>query len=358
MKQNLKSLNSFRRLAMITALAVYFLILVGGIVRSTGSGMGCPDWPKCFGSWVPPTSVNQLPSNYQEIYLEKRINKNDRFVASLERLGFSNKAEEIRNDKSILIEEEFNATKTWIEYVNRLIGAIIGLLILAVFIRSIALYGVDKWITILSFINLVLLLFQAWIGSIVVSTNLLPWMITVHMVLALLIVCLLLYVFYRALKVNYVPKYTMKNASKVYSLLLVGFILMIPQIVLGTQVREAIDHVAFEFGNLFRGQWINNLGIEFLIHRSYSLALLLIHAVLLYWIYKYTVRGSKIYWLTKLLFGVIVLEILSGVGMAYFAIPAFLQPIHLLFGALIIGVQFLLLLFIGNQKVKSDSIPS
>src|SRR5690606_32327629 len=128
------NIGRFRRFSLITIIAVYALIFVGGVVRSTGSGMGCPDWPKCFGSFVPPTDVSQLPENYQDIYLAKRVEKNHRFVEMLDALGFQKKAREIENDKSILIEGEFNPVKTWIEYGNRLLGATIGLLIIGTYI--------------------------------------------------------------------------------------------------------------------------------------------------------------------------------------------------------------------------------
>lgn len=335
---------------MITVIAVYFLILVGGVVRSTGSGMGCPDWPKCFGSWVPPTSVNQLPNDYQEIYLQKRILKNERFVASLEKLGFSEKAKEIKNDKSILIEEEFNPVKTWIEYINRLIGVLIGLFILLTVYRSLPLWNEDKLIPILSFASLVLVLFQAWIGSIVVSTNLLAWMITLHMLLALLLVCLLIYIHFRAHHLYKKISFKVEKPTRLFTILMIGFILMIVQIVLGTQVREEIDQIAFAMGNLMRGTWIESIGVTFLVHRSYSLLLLAIHVLFIYKIYKYSVRRSGIFKLSQLLLVVILFEILTGVGMAYFAIPAFLQPVHLLFGSLIIGIQFLLLLNLQDQR--------
>ncbi|MBS9522641.1 COX15/CtaA family protein [Litoribacter ruber] len=358
MNQTNKKISSFRKISLISVIAVYFLILVGGVVRSTGSGMGCPDWPKCFGSWVPPTSVDQLPKNYQDIYLQKRLDKNERFVAMLTSLGFDRKAEEIKNDKSILIEEEFNATKTWIEYVNRLIGAIIGLLVIATFLYSLPLWGTDKALPILSFANLLLVIFQGWIGSIVVSTNLLEWMISLHMVLALVIVCLLLYIHYRAYRLAYPIVFKTEKPNRLFYLLGVGFILMIIQIVLGTQVREEIDAIAFRFGNLFRSEWVEHLGINFLIHRSFSLVLLGIHLVFIYKVYKYSVRSASIFKWSQILILLILFVIITGVGLAYFGIPAFLQPFHLLLGSLIVGLQFVILLLLNDQKKIVESVNS
>ena len=352
-----KSISSFRSVSRLTVIAVYVLILVGGIVRSTGSGMGCPDWPKCFGSIIPPTSVDQLPSNYQEIYLEKRLAKNERFTASLDKLGFEETAEAIANDKSILIEEEFNATKTWIEYLNRLLGVVIGLLIILTVWKSLPLWKVDKKIPILSISSLVLVLLIGWIGSIVVSTNLLHWIITVHMVLALLLVAILIVANHRSVVYSKSKGVNMVVPSKVEYLLIVGLVLMSVQVVLGTQVREQIDQVATDLGFMLRGEWVERVGLDFLIHRSFSLVLLSVHVLYFIWAFKFTSRKTQISTWSQALIILIILEIASGVGMAYFGIPAFLQPIHLLVGALIIGVQVILILqFRDQRKIKLNSI--
>ena len=78
------------------------LFVIGGLVRSTGSGMGCPDWPKCFGEYIPPTSDTDLPSNYEEYFKEQRVKKTKRFAALLHTLGFDKKAEEITNTRELL----------------------------------------------------------------------------------------------------------------------------------------------------------------------------------------------------------------------------------------------------------------
>ncbi len=343
------AIDSFRRVSLITVIAVYFLILVGSIVRSTGSGMGCPDWPMCFGSVIPPTSIAQLPEDYQEVYLEKRLAKNRRFTATLDKLGFSETARAIEEDKTILIEGEFNAVKTWIEYINRLVGVVIGLLIILTVWRSFPLWKVDRTIPLLSIASLILVLFIGWIGSLVVSTNLLTWIITVHMVLALALVALLIYINFRSRKLLPNHEFKVEVPRKIEFILVLGTVLMFVQIVLGTQVREQIDQISFALGNMLREEWVERLGMDFVLHRSFSLVLLGVHLVYFFWIFNYTWRKSQMNIWSQVLVFLILLEIATGIGMAYFGIPAFLQPIHLLLGSLIIGVQVLLLLEIREH---------
>jgi cytochrome c oxidase assembly protein subunit 15 len=340
--------KSFRRLSAITVIAVYLLILVGGIVRSTGSGMGCPDWPKCFGSWIPPTGVNQLPLDYKEIYAQQRADKNTRFVSYLTAFGFEDLADQIQNDPTILKEEDFNVYKTWTEYINRLIGAVIGLLIFGTFVMSLKYWKTDRTITVLSFLAFVLVGIQGWIGSIVVSTNLLQWMITIHMLLALLIVCLLIYVHFRAKKVSFEQ---INNRKKAAVLLMIAIVLTLFQVVLGTQVREALDVLS---ETLNRSEWIENLGIQFKIHRSFSLALLAIHFYTIRLLFLNGLKSKNFRVLLGILGVVLGIEVLSGIIMAYFGVPAAAQPIHLLLGTLIIGLQYYVLLHVRSKGLKTE----
>lgn len=358
-QKSLKRIYSFRKISLITTVAVFFLILVGGIVRSTGAGMGCPDWPKCFGTWVPPTSVDQLPEDYAEIYLKKRVDKNERFVSLLGGIGFSSLAQQIEEDESILVHEPFNATKTWIEYINRLIGAVIGFLIILTFVQSIRLRKIDYKITLLSFLALIAVLFQGWLGSIVVSTNLLQWMISLHMIIALLLVCLLLYIYFRSgnlVSVSKGDRLTVAVGERkwVRTWLGIGMLLMFVQIVLGTQVREHIDVIAAGFGHENRGLWISELGNTFYVHRSFSLALIGLHIYLLYKVISMGNQETGMINRFKWLVGLMIIVVISGAVMAYLAIPAFVQPLHLLLGSLIIGFQYYIWLELGVVKHHSE----
>src|SRR5690606_26005550 len=142
------------------------------------------DWPKCFDSVVPPTNVSQLPENYQFKYIEGRVKKNQRFADFLEKVGQDELAEKIRNDQSVLEPEVFNASKTWTEYVNRLIGALTGIFLIILAVRSYVYIKKASRIFWLSLANLFITIYQGWLGSIVVSTNLTQWVVTLHMILA------------------------------------------------------------------------------------------------------------------------------------------------------------------------------
>ena len=187
-----KSEQRFIRINFITIIVTLLVILAGGIVRSTGSGMGCPDWPKCFDQYIPPTSVNQLPADYKEKYVAGRVKKNEKFANLLEKMGKNDLAQKIRNDQSITVPEEFNPVNTWIEYINRLTGVALGIFLLITAYFSIIYQKTAKRILVLSILNIFVVGLQGWLGSIVVSTNLTQWVVTVHMLLALVILAILI----------------------------------------------------------------------------------------------------------------------------------------------------------------------
>lgn len=334
----MKKLNAFYKLSLSTLVAVYFLIFVGGIVRSTGSGMGCPDWPKCFGSWIPPTTVAELPEDYKKVYAEYRDKKNNRFAQYLRFIGMGSTADQILNDRSVLVEADFNATKTWIEYLNRVIGVIIGILIFFVFVFSIPFWNSNRPLSVVSFLTFVLVGFQGWIGSFVVSTNLTPWTVTIHMFLALIIVAMLVYLVHKSSHAV-----TQVTSPITFWWLVACIAVVLVQILLGTQVREAIDKIA---GITFRDQWIPTIWTEFIIHRSFSWIVLLLHIGLILHLRKTQVLKGFQVTLILLILG----TILSGVGMMWFGVPPFLQPVHLLMATGSFGMQFLFLLKLNRKE--------
>jgi cytochrome c oxidase assembly protein subunit 15 len=333
--------NWFRKSNLLTIILLFVLILAGGVVRSTGSGMGCPDWPKCFSGYIPPTSLSQLPKDYQQEYINGRAAKNQKFAQTLDMYGFTDLADHIRKDKSILIPEEFNVARAWTEYVNRLIGMLTGISMFFMAIFSFSYLKENIMIPVLSVINLLLIYFQAWLGSVVVSTNLTAWIVTVHMLVALAILALSIATYYLA-KVYY--KDSMKIKPLTYIITVVVLIISVIQIVFGTEVRETIDSVANHFQGGYREDWIADAGTIFVDHRSMAILVLVGNVLLYALIRREFSRHSLQQQLMSFTFLMIMLQIVTGIILSHLSLPPYAQAAHLVLASLIFGAQFYLVL--------------
>lgn len=320
---SLRHEQQFRRLALLTVITIYLVILAGGIVRGTGSGMGCPDWPKCFGQWVPPTDVSQLPSNYQEIYSHR---------------GYG--------------DTLFNPVKTWIEYLNRLLGVLTGFFIFLTFLSSLRFLKTDRAITALSFAAFILVGFQGWLGAKVVSNLLAPWIVTLHMLVAIVIVGVLLYVTTRSYSAV-LPGDEIKSKKSISRFLIISTVVLLLQILLGTQVREEVDYVAHQLGEGARDQWAENLGIKFAVHRSFSWVVIFTQ-LLWFWQFRREQTQGLTALLSKVAIGLTLVQLVSGIALAYLGMPDFIQPIHLTIAIVALGIQFVLVLLVNKATFFSD----
>jgi len=314
----------FRRLGTITIFAVYFVILVGGIVRASGAGMGCPDWPTCFGQWVPPIHESQLPSNYHEIYAAR---------------GYESTT--------------FNPVKTWTEYTNRLIGVTIGFLIFLTVWSSRIYLKADKPIFYLALSVFFLVGFQGWLGSAVVASNLKPLMITLHMLLAMFIVALLIYAIARSQK----PLLEAIDSSWLtprFSLVLkIAMFMTLLQVAMGTQVRETVDYIAHQHSYMDRQYWRDSFPIIFYVHRSFSSVILFTNLWLAWKIYQQADKNSLLLRMAYVLVSLIVTAILAGISLDRLGFPVVAQPVHLLMANLIFGAQFFMYICLNYSTHKT-----
>ncbi len=302
-----KSERRFRRFGILTIASVFFLIFVGGLVRSTGSGMGCPDWPKCFGQWVPPTHVSELPENYREL--------------------FKTSTHEVA---------EFDVYKTWTEYINRLIGVTTGLFVVLTVFFAIPYLKTNPSVFWLSFLALLLTGFQGWIGARVVATNLAHWMVTIHMVIALIIVGLLIYTITKSQQFDVLQ---LNNDRSLKLIMVAVLIVSAIQTISGTQVRENVDAVALVTGEQNRAHWVELLGNMFKFHRTFSAVSASLTIIVVYKFRLAFERNSIIYKSTLALVLMIAAQILSGKVLDNLGFPAQMQSVHLFVGSLICGIQ-------------------
>jgi cytochrome c oxidase assembly protein subunit 15 len=298
-----------------TLVVVLLLILAGGIVRSSGSGMGCPDWPLCFGQVIPPLVESDLPANYQEIYAER---------------GYA--------------DTRFNALKTWTEYLNRLLGALTGLMVLVQAVlaflllrtRSVSMAastssgaGVSGstafWAALLA---LVLVLVQGGIGAWVVASHLQGSVVTLHLALAWVLmgvqVGLGVHLSGRPAQAWSIPR------AEAWAM---GFwlLLLLVQLFLGAGVREAVDAWTPVYAtDVFE---MRVLGAVYLAHKNLWMLIMLGGAWLAYRLWTQCPDGQARFW-SFLAMASLTLQVMSGLWMVLGALPALPRTLHVLLGSL------------------------
>lgn len=339
-------MRSTRWLINATIAVIYLVILAGAVVRMTGSGMGCPDWPKCFGYYIPPTEAEALEWKPNQSYDKGQlIIRNEQLFEAKKTFTTSTRFE-ARNWEAYTKHDYavFNPWHTWIEYINRLLGALAGLFTLALFLSTLRIRPFNKKLMVLALITLLGILFQAWLGATVVYSVLNPLKISLHMLMALVLVALLFYMKFSAS--NYSVSADSLKPNQTYIGLALGMTLI--QILLGTQVRQSVDHFLDE-GMAIEG-WIHQAPILFYIHRSFSIAVLLINIFIFLRLRKQASRFTSHY---LLVLGLLCLEVATGVAMNYFAFPFSTQPLHLVIASLLFGLQAYLFM-----RSTSSSLPS
>jgi heme a synthase len=295
-----RRLDSFQTLALVTTATTYLLILVGGLVRASGAGLGCPDWPRCFGLWIPPTSAAQLPPGF---------------------------------DPAL-----FNAPLAWTEYLNRLLGVLVGFLIFATLAAAWRHRRAPRvfWPTLAAFL---LVGYQGWLGGRVVAHGLEPWIVTAHLVVALVIVSLLLYATVNAFFPAGPPapgrgrRLVGRGAYALLALTLV-------QVAIGTQVRSRIDGAAKR--GIAREDLLAATGRADLVHREGSLVVLAGAVALLAAVGRRSPRALR---RAAVLVAVLTAgQIAGGLVLAYLGLPRSAQVLHLSLASLLLGAETLLAL--------------
>ncbi|HEX2069142.1 MAG TPA: COX15/CtaA family protein [Actinomycetota bacterium] len=211
--------TALRGLALGSTILTALLIAVGGVVRATESGLGCPGWPKCFGRWIPPL--------------------------------------------------EYHAV---IEYSHRLVALIVGVVIAALAVVATRFFRRNRRVFVPAVAALVLVLVQGALGRIVVKGELEAFLVTAHFSTAMILLGTLTYATVSAYSVD-VPAERRRGSLPTLAWLVAGSIFVL--MVLGAFVRGEGASLAFFDWPLMDGRVIPVLdGLPPALHFAHRVAAL------------------------------------------------------------------------------------
>lgn len=290
-----------RSLAFATVISIFFLIVLGGVVRVTESGLGCPDWPLCHGEIIPPYKLETL-----------------------------------------------------IEYSHRVVASLVAILVLAMLVLIWIKYRGERLLLYLTLTGFILVIAQAGLGGITVLTELAGNLVTIHLGLAQILLALFTLVFFvitygsnsGAGIFNKHKWLLMATITSVFALLLSG------SYTTTTGASGACDQWPFcQSGSLL----INSkLPVVHMIHRIVAVVagILIVASLQLAW--KTRNGGSKLYPAGVILGFAFVMQIVVGAATVLLDLPAELKILHLFVATLMwwLTVIMLLLLYFHGQNPR------
>jgi cytochrome c oxidase assembly protein subunit 15 len=310
-------LDRFQKILLVTIVSTIILICIGTLVRATGAGLGCPDWPKCWGKWLPPSSVEEVD------------------FAKLPRDKFPHAT-----------PADFNITKMWIEYSNRLFGVAVGILILITcwmaYRRREKSAQLFRW----SWIAVITVILQGLLGAVVVRTGLKQGTVTLHLLGAFALLCVLLFMFWLT-----VSEGRPRTAFRHRKLLWLLFAATSIQMILGAEVRARIEEIGGKVSGASGFDIIAQVGWFDHIHRAFSWVVLLLAIFLL-------IRSAKLGFsvpvvLSRVILGLVGAQMVFGIVLAYGGLPAPFKILHLGVATLMISAEFLFLLETSGQRARA-----
>ena len=305
------ALRTFSTLAVIALISTIILIMIGAIVRVTGNGLGCPDWPLCHGQAVPP------------------------FLLS-----------------------------AWVEFLHRLFGAAVVLVVGALIVLAWRWFKPDKWIFRTAVATTIVLAIQIALGGIHVVYELPRWTGWIHTGVAMLVaglVALWVAVTLPATRRlgqrtaatfagTRLPLWSAITAGATYVLLLTGSLV----------TRTGASLVCPDFPLCGLPVIPENLRTMVIIQMTHRIAAIVVGVgiiLVLYFMLKASRQDRGVKRITLIFIGLLVLQLLLGMSNVLLTLPMWSRVLHLGTGATIWVFMVILSATVirgEDQKIRSS----
>ena len=326
-------MNLFKKITLFTTIMTFCLIVLGAYVRLSDAGLGCPDWPGCFGTLTVPES--QL---------------------AIEKAQHTFPGQVIENDKA------------WKEMVHRYVAGLLGLLILSIAYLAYKNKKSLKVNILVPFTLLGIVFFQAMLGMLTVTLLLKPIIVSAHLIGGMTTLAILTYMSYKHFNDN--SKVALKK-DIVFYVTRFSLALIFMQIFLGgwtstnyaglactdfpTCHGEWIPNMDFKNGfNIFRnlGQTFEGAPISLdalqaiqWIHRIGAITVIIYFSYLSFTLMKY----KQLRFESMLLLALLAAQFIIGIANLMLHLPMVLAVSHNLIAALLVIIMTVI-----NTKIKKQ----